>query len=199
MFCILRNKHATQNLQNKSKTYSSEPATRFRKLALEEHAASKQIIELCSYNISRSLVFKRQDEANWIGRGELANWIQFASSCRLKTRLLSQKIHKTIQPVFVSQKINQHLKLREAKPPLVNRQSIVYEFKCDLCDAGYVGFTRRHLHQRVDEHRHTSSIGKHFRDKHSSTPKDLTTNFTILKKCNSKFYCLIYKMFLLTN
>ena len=99
---------------------------------------------------------------------------------------LSQKIHKTIQPVFVSQKINQHLKLREAKPPLVNQQSLVYQFKCDLCDAGYVGFTRRHLHQRVDEHRRTSSsIGKHFRDKHSSTPKDRTTNFTILKKCNS--------------
>ena len=42
MFCILCNKHATQNLSNKSKTYSSEPATRFRKLALEEHASSEQ-------------------------------------------------------------------------------------------------------------------------------------------------------------
>ena len=101
-----------------------------------------------------------------------------ASADIVRTQLddLSQKIHKTIQPVFVSQKINQHLKLREAKPPLANQQ---YQFKCDLGDAGYVGFTRRHLHQRVDEHRHTSSsIGKHFRDKHSSTPKDLTTNFT---------------------
>ena len=76
---------------------------------------------------------------------------------------LCHKIHKTIQPVFASQKIKQHLKLREAKPPLVNQQSLVYQFKCDLCDAGYVGFTRRHLHKRVDEHRHTSSsIGKHF-------------------------------------
>ena len=125
-----------------------------------------------------------------------------ASADIVRTQLndLSQKIHKTIQPVFVSQKINQHLKLREAKPPLVNQQSLVYKFKCDLCDAGYVGFTRRHLHQRVDEHRHTSSsIGKHFRDKLSSTPKDLTTNFTILKKCNSKFDCLIYEMFFINK
>ena len=67
---------------------------------------------------------------------------------------LSQKMHKTIQPVFVSQKINQHLKLREAKPQLVNQQSLVYQLKCDLFNAGYAGFTRRHLHQRVDEHRH---------------------------------------------
>ena len=67
-------------------------------------------------------------------------------------------------------------------------------------DAGYVGFTRRHLHQRVDEHRHTSSsIGKRFRDKHSSTRKDLTSNFTILKKCNSKFDCLIYEMFFINE
>ena len=62
-----------------------------------------------------------------------------ASADIVRTQLndLSQKIHKTIQPVFVSQKI----KLREAKPPLVNQQSLVYQFKCDLCDAGYVGFT----------------------------------------------------------
>ena len=123
-----------------------------------------------------------------------------ADIVRTQLNDLSQKIHKTIQPVFVSQKINQHLKLREAKPPLVNQQSLVYQFKCDLCDAGYVGFTRRHLHQRVDEHSHTcSSIGKHFRDKHSSTPKDLTSNFTILKKCNSKFDCLIYEMFFINE
>ena len=42
------------------------------------------------------------------------------------------------------------------------------KFECDLCDAGYVGFTRRHLHQRVQEHKNSSSsIGKHFRDKYS--------------------------------
>ena len=38
-----------------------------------------------------------------------------ASADIVRTQLndLSQKIHKTMQPVFVSQKINQHLKLRE--------------------------------------------------------------------------------------
>ena len=39
MFCILCNKHATQNL-HKSKTYGSKAATRFWKLAVEEHAGS---------------------------------------------------------------------------------------------------------------------------------------------------------------
>jgi len=102
-----------------------------------------------------------------------------ASADIVRTQLndLSHSFHKTIQPVFVSQKINQHLKLHEAKPPFANQQSLVYQFKCDPCDTGYVRFTRRHLHQRVDELRHTSSsIGKHFRDKHSS--KNATASLT---------------------
>ena len=60
----------------------------------------------------------------------------------LRTQLkdLSQKINTTVQPVFVSHKIDRDLKLREVKPQVVN----VCDFKCDLCDAGYLGFTRRH-------------------------------------------------------
>ena len=102
----------------------------------------------------------------------------------------------TVQPVFVSQKIERDLKLREAKPPIVNQQCLVYKFQCDLCDAGYVGFTRRRLHQRVEEHKNSSSsIGKHFRDKHSLAPKDLTKNFSVLMKCTNKFDCLVHEMF----
>ena len=109
---------------------------------------------------------------------------------------LSHKIQTTVQPVFVSQKIERDLKLREAKPPIVNQQCLVYKFQCDLCDAGYVGFTLRHLHQRVEEHKNSSSsIGKHFRDKHSLAPKDLTKNFNVLMKCTNKFDCLVYEMF----
>ena len=37
-----------------------------------------------------------------------------------------------------------------------------------LCDADYVGYTHRHLFQRVDKHKH-SAIGKHLRDVHNQT------------------------------
>ena len=103
-----------------------------------------------------------------------------ASADILRTQLkdLSQKITTTIQPVFVSHKIERDLKSREVKPPVVNQQCLVCHFKCDLCDAGYVGFTRQHLHQRVEEHKNvSSSIGKHFRAEHSLAPKDLNNNF----------------------
>ena len=57
---------------------------------------------------------------------------------RVQLKDLSQKIDTTIQPVFVSHKIEQDLKLREAKPPVVNQECLVYKFKCDLCETGYV-------------------------------------------------------------
>ena len=60
-----------------------------------------------------------------------------------------------------------------AKPSIVNQQSLVYQFKCDLCDAGYAVYPRRHLHQRVDEHKNaSSSIGKHFRVELYFVPND---------------------------
>ena len=90
---------------------------------------------------------------------------------RTQLKDLSHKVQTTVQPVFVSQKIERDLKSREAKPPIVNQQCLVNKFQCDLCDAGYVCFTRRHIYQRVEEHKNSSlSIGKHFRDKHSLAP-----------------------------
>ena len=113
---------------------------------------------------------------------------------------LSQKIHTTIQPVFVSQRIEQDIKLQETKPPVVNQQCLVYKFKCDLCNGGYVGFTHCHLHQCVLEYRNsTLLIGKHFCDKHLLAPTDHTKNFSVLKKYTNKFGCFPYKMFLFKN
>ena len=54
----------------------------------------------------------------------------------------------------------------EPKPLIISQQCVVYNFKCDLCDAEYVGYTSRHLHQRIDEHRYLT-IGKHLKNDHS--------------------------------
>ena len=108
---------------------------------------------------------------------------------------LSIKVQTTVQPVFVSRKIGQDLKVRETKPQIVNQQSVVYRFQCDLCDAGYVGYTRGHLHTRVDGHKQkASSICKHYHDQHGEVPKDLLKRFSILKKCRTKFDCLVNEM-----
>ncbi|XP_078379906.1 uncharacterized protein LOC144662828 [Oculina patagonica] len=126
------------------------------------------------------LPFKDQDSADFV---------------RKQLNGLSHKTRTDIQPVFVRNKIEQKLKVQEKKPPIVNQQCVVYRFQCDLCDASYVGYTLRHLHQRVDEHKNkTSSIGKHYRDKHCIVPKDLDKQFHVIKKCKNKFDCLVHEM-----
>ena len=72
--------------------------------------------------------FKDQESANYVKQ-------------ELKDH--SIKVQTTVQPVFVSCKVEQDLKVRKTKPQIVN-QRVVYHFRCDLCDAGYVGYTRGH-------------------------------------------------------
>ena len=42
MFCLLCRKHGTTNYQHKSKKYNLEPAVRFKRKAVEDHANSQQ-------------------------------------------------------------------------------------------------------------------------------------------------------------
>jgi len=46
---------------------------------------------------------------------------------------LNKKIQSDLQPVFVSQKLEDILKAREPKPQLVSQQLVVYKFECELC------------------------------------------------------------------
>lgn len=71
------------------------------------------------------------------------------------------------------------IKMRENKPLLVNQLCMVYCFKCDLCDAGYVGYNFQYLHQRIAEHRQ-SAVGNHPRDQHNQRFKIWRTNLAVL-------------------
>ena len=76
------------------------------------------------------------------------------------------------------------------------RIKFVYEFKCNLCDAGYVGYTRGHLHERVEGHtRKPSSIYKHYNLQHNSEmPERFIEQFHTIAKCSGKFDCLVKGM-----
>ena len=106
---------------------------------------------------------------------------------------LGAKIDVNVKPVFTSRKLSQILRVKENKPPIVNTQCVVYLFECDLCDANYVGFTARQLHQRLSEHRY-SAIGKHLEAQHGNNRTKIGHLFKVLRKCNSKFDCLLYEM-----
>ena len=49
-----------------------------------------------------------------------------ANAVRRQLRDLSHKIGPTLQPVFVSKKLEQDLRPKEAKPSIVNNQCVVY-------------------------------------------------------------------------
>jgi len=111
-----------------------------------------------------------------------------ANAVRRQLRDLSHKIDPTLQPVFMSMKLEQDLKPKEAKPSIANQQCVVYHFVCDLCDVGY---TARHLFQPVAEHKN-SAIGKH--DAHDRRDVLNESHFKILRKCQGKFDCLVFEM-----
>ena len=121
-----------------------------------------------------------------------------ANAVRRQLRDLSHKIGPTLQPVFVSKKLGQDLKPKEIKPLIVNQQCVVYHFSCDLCDADYVGYTARHLHQRIAEHKN-SAIGKHLLEAHGSNKLLKESQFRVLRKCQGKFDCLVFEMLWIKN
>ena len=104
----------------------------------------------------------------------------------------------TLQLFFVSKKFGQDLKPKEIKPSIENKQCVVYHFSCDLCDADYVGYTARHLHQCIVEQKN-SAIGRHFVEAHGNNNLLRENQFTVLRKCQSKFDCLVFEMLFIKN
>ena len=51
-----------------------------------------------------------------------------------------------------------------------------------------MGYTCRHLYQRVEEHK-TTSVGTHYKN-----CLNFEENFTVFKRCVSKFDCLVNEM-----
>ena len=121
-----------------------------------------------------------------------------ADSTRRQLQGLSSKIGVSLQPIFTSKKIGEIIKTREPKPKIINEQCVVYHFKCGLCEMDYVSFTNRHLFQRINEHTNSrSSTGKHIKLQHGVQRPAIAENFTVLRKCWTKLYCLVHEMLLI--
>ena len=98
--------------------------------------------------------------------------------------LLSRNLPCTVQPVFQSRKLRFLLSQPEEKDALVSNARCMYLYSC-ACDKHYVGYTTRHLHQRVTEHqRSTSAIAKHCSSSGCSFAPE---RFSIIARCASKF------------
>ena len=67
-----------------------------------------------------------------------------------------------------------------------------------MCNADYVGYTARHLHQRIAEHKN-SAVGRHFLEAHGNNNLLKENKFTVLRKCQGKFDCLVFEMLFMKN
>ena len=99
--------------------------------------------------------------------------------------------------MFGGRNFNRNLQVREAKPAIVNQRCVVYQFKCNLCDAGYVGYTSGHLQERLDGYKgKASSTYKHYKNEHNGlVPSNLISQFDVLAKCKNKLVCRIEMLF----
>ena len=145
------------------------------------------ILKVCqtdAYFLSHMPLCQYTVRVVWISEGVTSVW-----SLDIWTRHLLVSNRRQLRYIHLM------LKTCEPKPSITSQQCVLYNCKCDLWNAEYVGYTSRHLHQRIDEHRY-SAMGKHLKNDHSlETISDLTKNFSIFKKCNGKLNCLIYEMF----
>ena len=59
----------------------------------------------------------------------------------------------------------------------------------------YTGYSTRHLHQRIEEHKF-SAVGKHLKEDHGAktSSSELTNMFSVLRKCQRTLDCLIHEM-----
>jgi hypothetical protein len=72
--------------------------------------------------------------------------------------------------------------------------NIITKYTAQKRDADYVGYTCRHLHQRIDEHK-SSVVGEHMVEQHGEDAKNCTgKNFKVLRKCRGKFECFLHEM-----
>jgi len=151
----------------------------FIEMRVTENVCSKQQVSDEQDAPTRIVLpFKDQKSANAV-RHQLSN--------------LNRKIDAVVQPVYVSKKIKGHFKPKEHKPPIVNQQNVVYHYKCGPCDTDHVGPTRRHPHQRAEEHKR-STIGHHAKDEHGGDPDSTGSNLETPKKCQNKPDCPTLEM-----
>ena len=114
---------------------------------------------------------------------------KLSKTTRRELHSLNQRDKINIQAVFTSRKVKELVTQPETKEKQVSSSRVVYIYTCAACDMRYIGFTKRHLHQRVVEHRRvTSSIQKHCTE--ANHPFD-ESNFTIIAKCKSKLDLMV--------
>ena len=106
---------------------------------------------------------------------------------------LSFKISITVQPTFVRQKLEKVVKSKGVQSPIINQECMANSFTCNLCNADFVDYTARHLHQCIIEHKNWV-IGKYILEERGSLCHSNENQLHILRRCRAKCECPVHEM-----
>ena len=94
---------------------------------------------------------------------------------------------------MITFKFVDHALIVDNRELLLFKSENIANLQCHMCNPPYVGYTARHLHHCINEHKY-SAIGRHL-EQHGLLKTDLIDKqFSVLKKRRSKFDCLIFEM-----
>ena len=109
----------------------------FCKLKYPQHMVKPTIRRFSNTRISAQQLPQSTNDENLVRVVLPFKHQRSADIVRSRLKDLSRKTSVTIQSVFVSQKINDLLTIREKKPSIVNQQRIVYKFNCYIATLSF--------------------------------------------------------------
>ena len=99
------------------------------------NSAINKFLNNSKNNNTVPLIKTDQQEAEAVLTSIPYKYQKSAYSIRRQMKVLSNKIGVVLQPISINRKVEEDLKLKEVKPPVINRQCVVYISKCGSCDA----------------------------------------------------------------
>lgn len=116
----------------------------------------------------------------------------FSAQAENKIKLLIRRFCKTgtkITLAFISTKISSYFNIKDRRLSEL-ASSVVYKFVCNGCNSSYVGFTTRHLNERIQEHLGGLKVSEKshvFLHLKKCKSKCSERSFTIIDRANTEF------------
>ena len=115
---------------------------------------------------------------------------------------ISRNFPVNVRIVYSSFKVKSYFNLKCFSPSYLS-SNVVYKFECmsDSCTDCYIGYTTRHLFERVEEHtacerKGQSEIKDHLKSCLTCKRNNVShVDFTILRRCRNETQCKLHEAF----
>jgi len=118
------------------------------------------------------------------------------------SRCVAREFPVTVRIVYSTFKVRSYFNLKCFSPSYLS-SNVVYKYECmsESCTDSYIGFTTRHLFERVEEHTARERKGQSEVKDHLKTCLVCKQNnvnhahFTVVRRCRSETQCKLHEAF----